>query len=401
LSVRSARPAGWRLSDAGYWCYALHLWTLFGLALSNAFVGLTVLSVPWSVPWKKIDWNRLRPIFLPLGFYTLFLFASVLASDQPRASASGLGELSSLATLLFAPLLVRGEYRTRQVIDGLLIMAGGSAAVGLGQYLLGWGDINQRLRGPFSHYMTFAGVLLLADLVLISQLSCGRGRRDWWRWLVLLTVNLALLGTLTRSAWLGFLFGLLLLAVIRAPRYLLAFAPAVLLFVVLAPVSLVHRVTSIGNLKDISNYDRLCMAEAGFHIIAERPLLGIGPEMVRRRYPIYRHPTAPRPTVPHLHNSYLSLAAERGLLSLAAMLALLGGAAWTAVRMYVTEGGAHGPRADLLLGMLVAVAAFCLAGLFESNWADSEVQRIVLFLLALPFCLEPYPVTVQASTTGF
>jgi len=352
---------------------------------------LAALATPWTVPWREVDWHRLRPIYLPLGFYTLFLFAAVLASDQPGVSASGLGELSSLATLFFAPLLVRGERRVRQVVDGLLIMAGGSALVGLGQYLIGWGDIEQRLLGPFSHYMTFAGVLLLADLVLISQLSCGRGRRDWWRWMILLAVNLALLGTLTRSAWLGFIFGLLLLAAIRAPRYLLIFAPAALLFLILAPVSVVHRVTSIGNLKDTSNYDRLCMAEAGLHIIAERPLLGIGPEMVRRRYPIYRHPTAPRPNVPHLHNSYLSLAAERGLLSLAAMLALLGGASWTAIRMYRAEGGAHGPRADLLLAMLVGLAAFSLAGLFESNWADSEVQRVVLFLLALPFCLEPQP----------
>ena len=36
----------------------------------------------------------------------------------------------------------------------------------------------------------------------------------------------------------------------------------------------------------------------------------------------------------------------------------------------------------------VALIAFSIAGLFENNWGDTEVQRLVLFLLAVPFCLE-------------
>ena len=30
---------------------------------------------------------------------------------------------------------------------------------------------------------------------------------------------------------------------------------------------------------------------------------------------------------------------------------------------------------------------FNLAGLFEDNWRDTEVQRLALFLLAVPSCL--------------
>ena len=59
-----------------------------------------------------------------------------------------------------------------------------------------------------------------------------------------------------------------------------------------------------------------------------------------------------------------------------------------AVRRYRAEGGAAGARADLYLGTIFALAGFLLAGLFEYNWGDTEVQRLALFLLALPFCLE-------------
>jgi O-antigen ligase len=151
--------------------------------------------------------------------------------------------------------------------------------------------------------------------------------------------------------------------------------------------AVVQRVTSIFDLSDATNYDRVCMAYAGWGMIRERPLLGQGPRMVQERYPIYRHPTAPRYSVPHLHNSYLQLAAERGLPSLLAMLALVAVSLRRAWRDFRSQGGRSGPRADLYVGVFCSLAGFLVAGLFEDNWNDTEVQRIVLFLLALPFCL--------------
>jgi O-antigen ligase len=155
----------------------------------------------------------------------------------------------------------------------------------------------------------------------------------------------------------------------------------------LAPVPLLHRMTSIVDLRDTSNYDRLCMAEAGLRMVADRPLFGLGPQLVERRYPIYRTPTAPRYAVPHLHNNLLQLAAERGLPSLAAYLAMMAGSLCLAYRRYRQEGGRRGPRSDLYLGVMLALFAFNVAGLFENNWGDTEVQRVVLFVMAIPFCL--------------
>lgn len=144
---------------------------------------------------------------------------------------------------------------------------------------------------------------------------------------------------------------------------------------------------SIADLTDESNYDRLCMVEAGLRMVGEHPLLGLGPDRVERRYPLYRHPTAPRRTIPHLHNAYLQLAAERGLLSLGAFLALLGLAGLAALRglRRAREGGGGG--GDLHLGVLGALVAFGVAALFENNWGDTEVQRMLLFVLAVPFVI--------------
>ena len=370
------------------WTYSLHLLTVFGLGLSNGFLGLTFLLSPPALRSGGIPWSRLRPFYRPLGLYVLLLAASVVASYEPRVSAGGLTEIISLATAFLGPLLMRGERNTRRLVDALIIAGTLIAVYGLAQLLYGYGGIDRRIRGPFSHWMTYAGVLLLCELLLLARLAVDRASRRSWRWAALLMLNLGLLGSLTRGAWVALAVILAALFALRRPRYLLAFLPAALLFVLFAPVPVLNRILSIADLRDSSNYDRLCMADAGLRMIAERPLFGIGPDMVQERYALYRNPTAPRYWVPHLHNTLLHLTAERGLASLAAYLWLMGAPIVLAVRRYRAQGGAQGPRADLYLGTVLALAGFNLAGLFEYNWGDTEVQRLALFLLALPFCLE-------------
>jgi O-antigen ligase len=386
----SSEVSARRRERAGFWLYAASVVSIFGLALSNVLLGLTLLSLPWTRR-RPVPWGKLTPLWVFLGLYVLLYAGAILASYELETSARGATEVFTLSSLFIAPLLLRRERQVRQVVDALLAVAALLACQGLSQYLLGFGDIDHRIRGPFSTYMTFSGFLLICDLLLIASLVYARGRpglwRNLWRWGALLVINAALLGSYTRNAWVGLAVALVALALLRAPRLLLAFVPAALVFVILAPVPLLHRVTSILNLRDVSNYDRLCMLEAGMTMVRERPIFGIGPDVVRHRYALYRPPVAPRYDVPHLHNSLLQLAAERGLPALAAYLGLNLAAMSLAWRRFRDEGGHRGPRADLYAGALLALLAFNVAGLFENNWGDAEVQRTALFALAIPFCL--------------
>jgi O-antigen ligase len=113
--------------------------------------------------------------------------------------------------------------------------------------------------------------------------------------------------------------------------------------------------------------------------------------MVQQYYPIYKHPTAHRGDVKHLHNTLLQLAAERGLLSVVAYVWLMVAAFLLAYRRYRQEGSLGGERADLLLGVLLSLLALNIAGVFEANWRDTEIQRWTLFLLAVPVCIELAP----------
>lgn len=367
--------------------YAGHLGAVFGLALSNALLGLTLLVTPWRRRLADLPWASLSPLLLPLGVYVLTLGVAVGASLDPRASLRAASELFSLMTLGVALLLVHRERDVRLLVDLVVAVVALCALFGLAQFLWGYGDLGQRIRGPFSHYMTFAGVLLVGNLLLLGRMLFGDGGRRAWTWVALAVINLALIASLTRSAWVGFAAAFMLLLALRAPRLVPVYAAAVLVLALLAPGPVVQRLGSIVDVRDVSNYDRLCMAEAGFHMIGDHPFTGLGPYMVREVYPIYRHPTAPRLEVPHLHNSFVQVAAERGLPALAAYLWLAGAVGWTAWRRYRLEGGRSGPRADLYLAVVAVLVGFNLAGLFEHNWGDTEVQRLVLFTMAIPFLL--------------
>ena len=80
----------WRLvAVAGY---ALHLFTVFALALSNILLALTLAVAPRALAERRVDWRVLRPVLLPMGFYLVFLTASIALSYEPRVSLYSFGE---------------------------------------------------------------------------------------------------------------------------------------------------------------------------------------------------------------------------------------------------------------------------------------------------------------------
>lgn len=382
----------------GYWLYVAHLVTVFGIALSNLLYGLLgvwLLVRRRSLPWC---WPELVPLAAPLVVYATTTLVSTLLSYDPVYSLDELKSVLSLVTLLVAPVVVRGEADVRRVVQILIGTITLLAVYGLVQSAVGdYGSLDRRIAGPFSHYMTFAGVLQVGALLLLARLLTGGYRRPL-DWLALGVITWTLLLTLTRGAWVALGVTVLAFVVARARRWLPLLLAAALVLVLLAPSSWRERMRSIGDLNDFSNYDRLCMADAALYMIGERPLFGIGPGMVEVRYPIYRQPTAPRFTVPHLHNSFLQLAGERGLLTLGAYLWLMGASSWLAWRGYRAEGGSRGPRAALWLGVMMAVVGFNVGGLFEDNWRDTEVQRLILFLLAVPLCLRAGAESLRGAT---
>jgi O-antigen ligase len=410
-SQTGGEPAAGRQSW-GFRFVLLHLVTVFGIALSNAFLGLALLTTLFRR--KAVHGSRLvldspggRAMLWPLVIYAIAFLVSALASANPGISLGKVTDLLSLSTLPLVVLWVDGERQVRQIVAWLLALMGLLCGYGIVQFLFtDYGNLDHRIPGPFSHYMTFSGVLLVGLCLLVprvlrraglSHVSARSGRVERlmdnpsveWTLLGLLLVTLCL--TLTRSAWIGAVVVVALALWLQSRRFVVAFVIVLVLSLAASAVALPRfwqRAVSIVDLENPSNYDRVCMARAGVRMIRERPLFGLGPGMVAERYPIYRELSSPRVEVAHLHNTIIHMWSERGVFSVLAYLALMVGAAGIAWRRFAREGGLGGARADLYLAVLLTVVGLNVAGLFEANWRDTEIRRLALFVLAIPLCLK-------------
>jgi len=230
-------------------------------------------------------------------------------------------------------------------------------------------------------------VLGLALGALVLALGRGERSRSAFAALPAVVTPLAawaLVVSQTRSAWVGAAAGLgalLLLALVRVPRLVWVALAAGLLLVLASPGGIRSRLTVL----DESSRDRYYMWQAGLDMVLERPAVGQGPGMIERVYPRFRWPAAPNPRQPHLHNTLMQIAAERGVPGLVFFLWWVAVAFLAALRAAQATAARGRGAGWAAVGALGALTAVFVAGLFEYNLGDSEVLMLVLLLTAVPF----------------
>jgi len=362
------------------------LLVLFALLSSQISVGYALfglLAAGWiATRWREESFRRAiaHPLSAIAGVYVLLVVLSVAFSLEPRAS---LRALPGLTLFLLVPItldLVGTEKRARAILLASAASGVGLAVLGLSGLASGGADLENRIRGPLSHYMTLSGLTMMAGCVLLGFLFAGKGRE---RWLGLLSVVpfTAMVLTLTRGTYVAAVGAVALYLLLARPRILLLFVPALVAIFYLSPPDVRDRAASISDPTERTNRDRIAMARAGGRMIADRPVFGMGPELVKPYYTIYRDPDAPRWRVPHLHNNLLQIAAASGVFAAAAYLALL------AMFFARTVRGIRAERRNVVgAAAFLAITGLSVAGLFEYNFGDKEVLMATLPLLALPFC---------------
>ena len=348
------------------------------LGLSNPFL---VLAGVFSWRAWRLGALRGRPLARPLlAPLLLFAAASLVSAVFSLDPVQSFDKLPRLAVLLLVPLaaaLMDREWWPR-LVAALAIVTTILAVWGIVQYLQGANDLSHRIQGPLSHYMLYAGWLLLGVCVVLAELLLNHSRRLWLLLPPALLGPVALLLSFTRNAWVGLAAGLLLLAAVWHRRLLLLYPVVALALWFVFPRPVLERVISIFDLRQAANYDRVCMTISGVQMVRDFPLTGVGLDMVDRLYPLYRRDDAPRWRVPHLHNNPVQIAAERGLPALAAYLWLIGAfftVTWRALPHL------SGERRAGVAASLTAVLAITVAGLFEYNFWFAVIQYPTLVLM--------------------
>jgi len=353
--------------------------------IAPAYIAAGLLLSVWTASLVR-ERRRPRSLRSPIAFILLVLalltIASAVFSRDPAASARHLPGLSLFVLVPIAMDLCDTPARARAVFFSLAASATALALYGIWQFLHGGDDLQSRIRATLSHYMTFSGLAALSGCLLLGYALEARGG---WRALGFLCVLpfTAVLLTYTRGSYVGIVAALVVYAAVRRPRILLWVAPALVVVYLAAPAGIRDRIRSTTDLSDTTNRDRIAMARAGGRMVRDFPVFGLGPEMVKRYYPLYRDPDAPRWSVPHLHDNVIQIAAANGVFAAAAYLALVG---LVLARAAALARRGDGPnRAPLWAGALLAGVALTVAGFFEYNFGDTEVEMATLLVFAVPF----------------
>ena len=173
----------------------------------------------------------------------------------------------------------------------------------------------------------------------------------------------------------------------RFRRRLLWLLPlGVLLFYMVSPGWLRERQLSIFNVEtDSSNQARLVMLQTGLRMVTAHPWFGLGPEQVGAEFLRYKPPELPLPEgwYGHLHNTYLQIAAERGIPCLLLLLWFL--AEMLRQPSLLARSSADSRSKALGEAAFAITLAVLVEGLFEYNLGDSEVLMLYLFLTSAVF----------------
>lgn len=388
----------------------------FTVGAAEALVGLVLAAwLARMVAVREIKTIH-PPLLLPL---LIFLGAILLSLTDALSLKYSFKEILKWVEVLGIYLFVANVIEREQgkVVILMMLLAGiGQALLGFYQFFARVGPPAFVILGRFVRaYGTFEQPNPYGGyLGLVLPLSCGvllgaGGLRYWIldirhqstnlpaALLGLATMGAALLMSWSRGAWMGFAAALVMmtLAYSRRPTTLFALlcllaASALLLGSVQAlPQAIVQRFTDFLpylNILDVrgvelteGNYavlERMAHWQAAWGMFSDRPWLGVGIGNYEPVYPAYSLPGWTEP-LGHAHNYYLNIAAEAGLIGLAAYLVLWVAAFWQAWKVVRTAQGYWRGVAAGILGVLTHLSVH---NFFDNLYVHNMYLHVAMLL---------------------
>ncbi|MCP4751121.1 MAG: O-antigen ligase family protein [Proteobacteria bacterium] len=368
---------------------------------------------------KREKWEHSSIVF-GMGILLIGAFFSSIFSDDPLAGFAYFRNFWRFGL----PFLIFFSLKNRNFKPYLNVALAVSCLVGIyafAQYFTGIDyfrseTLQQQYRsiggvwytvGLFSHHLTYGGVSLMlfsvfAPLVLDSSYSPRQ--RIFWAFGSVVNLS-AVVTSMGRSNWLGAMAAIGIMIVFLIGRKKLI---VLAVFVVLSVSALwIHQSkfkdssfysTAIGHRISImfsleANKDRLMMWKSGIEIVKDNPWLGLGPNSGDAMLPYYQETarkhdhTFHHPPRVGVHNIYLQNWINFGFIGLAGYLIWWVTLLFGIITVIVREPGIKTGENALLLGSLAGLTGIMVAGFFENNFRDGEVQTAIFVVMGMALAL--------------
>ncbi len=332
-----------------------------------------------------------------LGSLALFValsISSVFVSQYLSQSIHGIGK--HLEEVLFL-VIIADTFQCRQKIKKLIgmglalllltaldtIFQLGAGRDFLRGHALSYVDTQVRLFGPFKDHTIFASYLISWLSILMAFVLNPDYRSAKSKILMGLLLSLGgfcLFHTQARGGWLAFAFSILFLSMIQKKKILAGF----LLFCVAAGLFLLPRNMIIHpNIegKEQSMVERMVLWDRAVDVIKARPWLGTGINTYAVAHQQFDQKKSWRVQNYYAHNSFLQLAADRGLPALLFFLSFM-------VLFYrqcfsVIRKSGDPEQKSLLQGVMTALFGLLALSLVDTVFEPLQTGMLLWFLFGV------------------
>ncbi len=368
--------------------YVLMLAELYTISISIAaasviFGAMLLLLLAWSLIGRRwlLSGTALDYFFLA---YIAIEFITTATAVYP---AQALYNTKRLLLISIVYIVLLSFVSRKKIERSLWLLFAVIAILSLGEIGYYFTSHEARLY-VFQIYMTTGGLKMIVCLLSIPfLLHSGVPKKiKIWIALFLLPIFFALLLTDTRSSWLGFLFGVFIISMLKNRLLMLAEIGIVVLFFLFAPANQIDRAKSIVNPYHPTNIGRLHMWSTGMKIFADHPILGVGDSDMHKIYMEYKSPDDVE-TGGHLHNDYIMLLVTLGsvgFLIVMAMFVKIGAVELSVFRHFSSDW----LGSSVALGAFAALCGFLVNGMFEWNFGDHEIMVFLWFTVGLTLAVQ-------------
>lgn len=386
------------------------------------FLGLLIVVV--GIRWFLYNERPrvVRKAYIIFVIYALVALSSLLyARDYGAASYTFIEMLKSMVVAVVIILLVKKVQSLRLIIWALVLSGVLMGTISVYQYFTGtfenvyWGfgraqiqnitanREDYRLGGSVGDPNFYAQILLVIvplalDRVWTEKNLILRAIAGWSLAVTALTIVL----TFSRGALIALIFMGILIFFRKPPKLSSLFITVLLIIPLLqfVPQSYLDRISTLTDLipglnradetapvTEVSYRGRLSEMLVGIYMFEDRPLLGVGIENYPAYYQEYSRELGldPRLEERHPHSLYIQVAAEHGLIGLAAFTLLF---AAVFRDLYLTEKklkklGLH-EEAGMVLALAIGIVAYLVAAIFLHNAYPRFFWTLVGIALSCP-----------------
>ena len=340
-------------------------------------------------------WPQMPKFYKYFLLYILFSFISTLFSIDRFNSLEDNKEFFVFLLVPVFLLAINSRKRLDYSLFTVLASTVVSSLIGVIITLKQGISLDHRLKGLTSHWMTYSGLLMLVFIFFFVFLFYEkRKKQKVIISIFLLIILVSILLSLTRAMWVGIFVSLGIFIIYYKPKILYLVLPALLILILVLPGSVKSRIVSTFDMNNATNRDRLYMVTAGINIFKDHPLTGVGPDNVKKIYDRYK-PAGAELSNPHLHNNFLQVLAERGIL---ALLSLIAAFVVIIIQLIKKIKNSSDVEKSIPVGVLFVFIGFLVAGMFEYNLGDSEIKFLLFYFLSIPFFIPPVYSASSASS---